>query len=561
MVKEVTGQVGAEVQDKWLLDQAWLGLMRSAEHGVNDSEAATYPDPSVEFDRLGLSGFGTLTPFDAFSTTYLAAYRGSRRAHVLTERDLLKAVQRLEPGIAAADIAATLSKVDIEVSALRSSPRAILSSWNPFALTGTLLDAPVKQVTWFSLQWAQAILLDVGKTMEILNTAGGHRFLLKVVDAQGKGVPDAKVTLVFDQKKQAGIEKLTDLKGVVSLLTPAGKTRIDAIAVVPRHSHWNFAQVNWAVPTVDATITLRPLKNQHVGQFKYLGPADPAAGGGVRCGVIDSGIGPHPALMVAGGGNFLGDGEEDSQDIDSYEDNGTGHGTHVAGIIAAKDLGNGDPYGIAPGAQLFSYRVVAKLAREAASYAIEDAIDAAVKQDCHLINVSLGLTSQDDDVDNAVQRAYQAGCVVIAAVGNDPVSGVMFPASSKHVVAVAALGDRARTAADTMSALSFRQPPSGTHPDDFVANFNSKGPEVKVAAPGVGIISCAPGGPYYAAEDGTSMAAPVITGFAAKVLALRPDILTMKGTARADAILNLIFSACDPLGFARSDVGNGHPKP
>lgn len=535
--------------------------MRDAENRANNEPTGTNPDPLDEFDRLGLTRSDALTPFDAFSATYLAAYRGSRRAQVVPKRELLNAVRRFEPRAGTADLASVLSKVEIEVSALRSSRRAVLSSWNPFAVIESLLDTPVKTVSWFTLQWAQAIFLDVGTTMEILNTAGSHTFSLKIVDAKGVGVPDAKVTLVFNKKKQAGIEKLTDANGIVDLFTPAGRSTIDAIAVVPRHSHWNFAHLLWPVPTAHATIALRPLGNDHVGQFKYLGPADPSAGSGVRCGVIDGGVGPHPALKVSGGGNFLANGEEDLQDVGSFQDNGTGHGTHVAGIIAAKDLGNGEPCGIAPSVELFSYRVAAGFAREAASYAIEDAIDAAIQQDCHLINVSLGLTYRDDDVENAVVRAYQAGCVVIAAVGNDPASKIMFPAASPRAVGVAALGDRARIAQDTMSALAFRQPPNGTHPDDFVANFNSHGPEVMVAAPGVGIISCAPGGAFYAAEDGTSMAAPVITGFAAKLLALRPDILTMQGIARADAIRYLILNTCDRLGFSIAEVGNGHPKP
>lgn len=543
------------------MDQAWLGLMRDAEGRIGREPAGSNPDPFVEFDRLGLTQANTLTPFDAFSAVYLAAYRGSRRAHVLPEKDLASAVKRLGPRASTDDLAAALSKVNVEMGALPSSPRAVLSSWNLFAMLESLPNASVKPVSWFSQQWAQAILLDVGTTMEILNAAGNHPFSMQVVDAHGVGVPDAKVTLVFNQKKRAGIEKTTDANGLVDLFTPAGQATIDAIAVVPRHSHWSFAQQFWPVPTASATITLRPLGKDHAGQFKYLGPLDPAAGGGVRCGVVDGGVGPHPALKVAGGGNFLAAGEEDPQDVGSFEDNGTGHGTHVAGIIAAKDQGNGQPFGIAPGVELFSFRVSARLAREAASYAIEDAIDAAVKKDCHLINLSLGLSYRDDDVEDAVERAYNAGCVVIAAVGNDPSSGIMFPAASQRAIAVAALGDKGRIAQGTMSALAFRQPPNGTHPDDFVANFNSRGPEVGVAAPGVGIVSCAPGGAFYAAEDGTSMATPVITGFAAKLLASRQDILTMQGKTRADAIRDLILKTCDRLGFPAADVGNGHPKP
>lgn len=556
-----TRLIDREMQEDWLVDQAWLGLMREADDSFRRAPAGSDLDPFAELDRLGLTQKNGLTPFHVFSPEYLAAYRGSRRARVLQKEDLVGAIKGLGPEASEGELKSALSEMNIEVSTLPSSRRAVLSSWNPFALIDGLPDAPVKPVSWFSLQWAQAILLDVPNTMEILNAAGSSTLIMQVVDAHGVGVADAKVVLVFNQQKRAGIEDATDANGFVTLSTPAGQAVIDAIAVVPKHSHWNFAQTRWTVPSGTATISLQPLGQGHLGQFKYLGAADPAAGAGVRCGVVDSGVGPHPALQVSGGANFLTAEEEDPQDVGSFKDNGTGHGTHVAGIISAKDLGNGQPFGIAPAVELFSYRVTARLAREASSYAIEDAINAAVKQDCHLINLSLGLTYRDEDVEAAVERAYDAGCVVIAAVGNDPSSNIMFPAASPKTIGVAALGDKARIAKNTMSALAFRQPPTGIHADDFVANFNSQGPEVKVAAPGVGIISCAPGGQFYAAEDGTSMATPVITGYAAKLLASRQDILTMQGKSRADAICKLVLETCDRLGFPMADVGNGHPKP
>lgn len=99
----------------------------------------------------------------------------------------------------------------------------------------------------------------------------------------------------------------------------------------------------------------------------------------------------------------------------------------------------------------------------------------------------------------------------------------------------------------------------GTDPHDFLAAFTNVGHGVRATAPGVGIISCHPGG-LYAVEDGTSMAAPVVTGLAARLLGRRPDILGMtRDQMRADAMRTLVYSAAQTLGFEPECVGSGLP--
>jgi len=107
------------------------------------------------------------------------------------------------------------------------------------------------------------------------------------------------------------------------------------------------------------------------------------SGKGVTVGVIDSGVATnHPDLSVAGGQNTV-PGEKPGD----FGDNGTeGHGTHVAGIIAAR----GALKGVAPGVTLRSYRVFAKGGDNASNFAIAKAIDAGVADGCDLLNMSLG---------------------------------------------------------------------------------------------------------------------------------------------------------------------------
>jgi subtilisin len=100
--------------------------------------------------------------------------------------------------------------------------------------------------------------------------------------------------------------------------------------------------------------------------------------------------------------------------------------------------------------------------------------------------------------------------------------------------------------------------PLGTDTENFIASFSNVGPEIDLTGTGVGIISTVPDG--YAAMDGTSMATPAVTGFAAKLLAGQKGILNMaRDQARSDAMTQALFAAAKPLGFGIQFEGNGFP--
>lgn len=406
-------------------------------------------------------------------------------------------------------------------------------------------------------QWAQAVVLDVDATIHVLS-AGARRFNVTVVDDLGVPVADAKVLVIFDSARKLGAEVRTNAAGKAALAVPATWERVESFAVVPVHSLWSYAVAQWPIPTGDVTVALRRLDSAGAHPLRHhVDAGNPLDGQGVVVGIIDSGVGPHPDLTVAGGGSSV-IGEVPTAGQPPWADNGLGHGTHVAGIVAGRGTNNAAYCGIAPGVTLRAYRVFASGARDCDDAAVSAAIEDAVADGCDLLNLSLGFEYESRAITRALRGATAAGTVAIAAVGNGGRKPVYFPAATAGVIAVSAIGRADRVPVDTMSWLA-KATPVGTDPQDFLAAFTNIGAEVTATAPGVGIISCFPGG-FYAAEDGTSMASPVVTGLAARELSRHPAILQLpRDQTRADAIRTLTLSAARRLGFQPECVGNGLP--
>lgn len=228
--------------------------------------------------------------------------------------------------------------------------------------------------------------------------------------------------------------------------------------------------------------------------------------------VLDTGVDyNHPDLAgrvdTRRGYNYV-NGDDDAMD-DDYE----GHGTHVAGIIAAKVNGLGIA-GVAGRAdvQIVPLKV---LDEQGAGYmyhtalAIMDAADLGAD----VINLSLGGERDDRQearfLQEAIDYANKRGSLVVAAAGNEGDDADKYiPASLAGVIAVSAVDEE----------LSF-------------APFSNKGTSIKLAAPGVNILSTVPGGKYYT-MTGTSMAAPFVSGTAALLIAQDPKLRVQEVTDR-----------------------------
>ncbi|HJV46027.1 MAG TPA: S8 family serine peptidase [Bacillota bacterium] len=255
-------------------------------------------------------------------------------------------------------------------------------------------------------------------------------------------------------------------------------------------------------------------------------------GKGVNVAVVDSGIAPHSDLVVAGGVSFV-------SYTTSYADD-NGHGTHVAGIIGARNNTTG-VVGVAPDANLYAVKV---LGSDGSGYLsdVVSGIDWAINNHMDVVNLSLGSTTDSYTLHQEVDKAYNSGVLVVAAGGNDGgTNTVEYPAKYDSTIAVSAVDS-----------------------NNQIASFSSTGPEIEVSAPGVSILST-----YlnngYATMSGTSMATPFVAGELALLKQADPTATNVTLRSKLDQnILDLGAAGRDSLygyGLIQSNMGTTQPAP
>lgn len=286
---------------------------------------------------------------------------------------------------------------------------------------------------------------------------------------------------------------------------------------------------------IDHTTTAGSAELDNTWGVKHIGSGAVHSGGnsgtGVKVAVIDSGIDyTHPDLSAnyAGGYDFV------NNDSDPMDDNG--HGTHVAGTVAAVADAAG-VIGVAPGAALYAVKVLSADGSGAWSGVIAG-LDWCVQNGIQISNNSYGSGSDPGSlVQAAFDNAAAAGLLNVAAAGNSgtpPGKGnnVGYPARYDSVVAVAA-----------------------TDQNDKRASFSSTGDTVELAAPGVNINSTLLGGGYGTAS-GTSMASPHVAGVAALVIG--SGITDSNSNGRINDEVRLVLqNTADDLGDAGLDTQYG----
>lgn len=240
-----------------------------------------------------------------------------------------------------------------------------------------------------------------------------------------------------------------------------------------------------------------------------------STGKGMRVAVIDTGVDvTNPQLTdavdVKSGRNFLPENlkDDDGNPIERGKENGTtdtvGHGTKVAGIIAARPAKGTGFVGLAPDATIIPIQQNDAEGNGDVG-TLTKAIRYAVQAGADVINISQDTTKpmpSTSDLAQAINQALARKIVVVASAGNDGLGGNVketYPASYKGVLAVAA-SDR----------------------NNERAAFSQSGEFVGVAAPGVDMISTVPKG-GHCSDNGTSFSAPYVAGLAALIKAKHPD--------------------------------------
>jgi len=184
-----------------------------------------------------------------------------------------------------------------------------------------------------------------------------------------------------------------------------------------------------------------------------------------------------------------------SYDTGNWYDDGNGHGTHVAGTITA--LGGNDlgVVGVSPSGNIGLH--IVKVFNNSGNWAYGSDLVMAIQQcrdaGSNVVSMSLGGSGSSTTERNAMDSAYNAGVLLVAAAGNSGSSAHSYPASYEAVVSVAAVDS------------------SGNR-----ASFSQYNNQVEVAAPGVNVRSTVPGNSYDS-YSGTSMATPHVSGVYALV--------------------------------------------
>lgn len=185
-------------------------------------------------------------------------------------------------------------------------------------------------------------------------------------------------------------------------------------------------------------------------------------GQNVKVGIFDSGIDvDHPDLAIAGGIDLVGDG--------NGLDDCNGHGTHVAGIVAARD-GSRHTVGVAPSALLYSMRFADCDWAGATLEKMIQGVEWAIDNGMDVVNMSFGFgvqgvsvpISPSDAAEAAFNEAYARGVVLVGASGNSSTPWVGYPAAYESVIAVGATDDA-----------------------DLIASFSQTGEDQELTAPGV----------------------------------------------------------------------------
>ena len=316
------------------------------------------------------------------------------------------------------------------------------------------------------------------------------------VGAGTGGASETKRNVIVGFKEQAPGLAVAEVNAVGGKVSRSFK-HVPAVAAELSEAEISELSKNKRVAYIEDDVMIEALAEQIPWGVEHTNAPViwPYTGGkGVKVAVLDTGVDiNHIDLTFRGGINTI-DG--------SCFSGIANHGSHVSGIIGALANSKGI-VGMAPAVELYSVKVLQDDGKGTLS-ALIAGLDWAVENGIDIVNMSLGTSTDTNALKSAVDRAYAAGILLVAAAGNSGTADgntdtIRYPAKYESVIAVGAVNNNSQR-----------------------ASFSATGPALELTAPGVSIYSTIPGS-RYALASGTSMAAPHVAGAAALIWSKNPD--------------------------------------
>ncbi len=329
-----------------------------------------------------------------------------------------------------------------------------------------------------------------------------------------KGDEKRNIHAKMNAQERASIDEL----GVSVVKIPKGQTPKGAADSYKKNPNIEYVEPNYeGVFDIDPDDTYYGSRQPQLTLLNASEGWDILTGGGPIVAIVDSGIASHPDLpALESGYNFIDNnaGAGDTQ----------GHGTQVAGILGAKGNNKTGIAGVNWNARIMPVKITNTTSVYAASVA--QGIIYAAKNGAKVINLSLGFTTDSAVLRDAVNYAYNEGCVIVAASGNNGASSLHYPARYDNVLAVGATGDGASRYSSS--------------------NYGA----------GLDVVAChtfytTTSSGAYASAAGTSIAAPQVAALASLLLELKPG-------ASPSEIYQLIRNGAKDIGAPGFDQETGY---